>query len=165
MLLLMDTSELRKTVASQLRRSQAQAGLKAAIAGFPPSAAGQQVAGHTHTAWQQVEHMRLAADDLVAYCRDPDYKALDWPAGYWPESPTAPTAEEWSANSQKLVDATEEMARIIEDPAVDPYATVPTGEKKHHHALRAALILIDHNSYHAAQLIALRQALGIWPPS
>ena len=29
--------------------------------------------------------------------------------------------------------------------------------------LGAALILLDHNGYHAAQLIALRQALKVWP--
>ncbi len=163
MLFDMNDSQLRETLASQVRQSQAHAGLRAALEQFPPDAAGKQVTDHTHTAWQQVEHMRLAAEDLVAYCRDPEYRALDWPAGYWPASPTAPTSEAWSVSAQRLLDATEKMARIVENPDVDLHATVPTGEKQHHNALRAALILIDHNSYHAAQLIALRQALNIWP--
>ncbi len=161
----MDTSELRRTVARQLRGSQAHAGLTAALEHLPETIAGQAVAGHAHTAWQQVEHMRLAAEDLVAYCRDPEYKALEWPVGYWPDGPKPPSTEAWSASCRRLLDATEHMAQIVEDPEVDLFAKVPSAEKDHHHSLRAALILLDHNGYHAAQLIALRQALNVWPAS
>ena len=94
----MDTSELRRTVARQLRGSQAHAGLTAALEHLPETIAGQAVAGHAHTAWQQVEHMRLAAEDLVAYCTDPEYKALEWPDGYWPDGPKPPSTEAWSAS-------------------------------------------------------------------
>ena len=159
----MDTSQLRETLASQLRHSQAQAGLSAALEGFPTDLAGRQVAGHRHTAWQQVEHMRLAAEDLIAYCQDPHYEAQTWPDGYWPKSPQPPSAEVWSTSNRRLLDATEKMAGMVEDPNVDLYANVPTAEQAHHHTLRAALILLDHNGYHTAQVIALRQALSIWP--
>lgn len=159
----MDTSQLRETLARQLRHSQAQAGLSVALEGFPPDLAGRQVSGHRHTAWQQVEHMRLAAEDLIAYCQDPHYEASTWPDGYWPNNPQPPSAEVWSTSNRRLLDTTEQMAGIVEDPNVDLYANVPTAEKEHHHTLRAALILLDHNGYHAGQVIALRQALGIWP--
>ena len=161
----MSTAQLRATVARQLRRSQAHAGLRAALDGFPVEHAGNQVEGHTHTAWQQVEHMRLAAEDLVAYCKDPGYKALDWPSGYWPASPEPPSAEAWSTSSRGLLDANEQMARIVEDPDLDLYVKVPAAEKDHHHTLRAALILLDHNGYHGGQLIALRRALDVWSGS
>jgi len=161
----MGTAELRATLARQLRRSQAHAGLSAALAGFPPELAGRSAAGHRHTAWQQVEHMRLAAEDLIDYCENPEYEAQDWPAGYWPGSPEPPSPEAWSVSSRRLLEATEKMARIVEDPERDLYARVPAAEKPHHHTLRAALILLDHNGYHAAQLVALRQALNLWPAS
>ena len=154
--------ELRETIARQLRESQAHAGLAAALEHFPAALAGRRAAGHEHTAWQQVEHMRLAAEDLVAYCDDPAYQARDWPDGYWPETPGPPSTEKWSESGRRLIEATEQMARIVEDPARDLYARVPTAEKEQHHALRAALILLDHNGYHAAQLVALRQALKVW---
>ena len=161
----MNTSELRETLARQLRHSQAHAGLSTALEGFPAELAGRQVAGHRHTAWQQVEHMRLTAEDLIAYCQDPKYEARNWPDGYWPASPEPPSAEAWSVSNRRLLDATEKMARIVEDPDLDLYAKVPAAEKVHHHTLRAALILLDHNGYHAAQLITLRQALNVWPTS
>ena len=162
MLRAMSTALLRETLARQLRRSQAHAGLAAALAGFPAELAGRRAAGHRHTAWQQVEHMRLAAEDLVAYCRDPDYRAPEWPAGYWPASPEPPSAAAWSASARRLLAAAEAMARLVEDPAGDLYAPAPTAGKPHHHTLRAALILLDHNGYHAGQLVALRRALEAW---
>ena len=158
----MHTSELRETLARQLRRSQAQAGLSAALKGFPTELAGRRVAGHRHTAWQQVEHMRLAAEDLIAYCQDPAYEAPNWPDGYWPESPEPPSTDAWSVSNRRLLDATEKMARIVEDPGLDLYTKVPAAEKEDHHTLRAALMLLDHNGYHAGQLIVLRQALNVW---
>jgi len=158
----MGTAQLRDIVGRLVRRSQAHAGLRAALDGFPPELAGRTVAGHRHTAWQQVEHMRLAAEDLVSYCTDAAYEAPSWPDGYWPEGAEPPSSEAWPESVRRLLDATERMARLVEDPALDLYAPVPTATKDHHHTLRAALILLDHNGYHAAQLIALRQALNVW---
>ena len=165
MLTIMSTSQLRATVARQLRRSHAHAGLAAALDGFPAELAGRVVAGHPHSAWRQVEHLRLAAEDLVAYCRNREYQAPEWPAGYWPETPEPPSAAAWAESCRRLLDAAEQMACLVEDPGLDVFARVPAAGKEHHHTLRAALILLDHNGYHAGQLIALRKALGIWPAS
>ena len=159
----MSTAELRATVAKLLRRSHAHAGLAAALEGFPAELAGRKVEGHANTAWQHVEHLRLAAEDLVAYCRDPQYQAREWPAGYWPASPEPPSAAAWSASCRGALAATEDMARLMEDPGHAPFASVPAAEKADHHTLRTALILLDHNGYHVGQLVALRRALGIWP--
>ncbi len=160
----MSTDEPRQTLARLLRSSHAHAGLLAAVDEFPAELAGRKAEGHTHTAWQQVEHMRLAAQDLVRYCRDADYQELGWPEGYWPESSEPPSEEAWSESVRALLDANEAMAQMVEDPEHDLYARVPTAEKPSHHTLRAALILLDHNGYHAGQLIALRRALGAWHP-
>lgn len=108
--------------------------------------------------------MRLAAEDLIAYCKDPGYSAPSWPDEYWPERPEPLSKEDFSSSVRRLLDATEEMARMVEDPDCALYAKVPTTDDESHHTLRAALILLDHNGYHAAQLIALRRALGAWPP-
>lgn len=160
----MSAPEPRRTLARLLRSSHAHAGLLAAVEELPVEMAGQRPDGHVHTAWEQLEHMRLAAEDLVRYCRDADYEELGWPEGYWPESSEPPSEEAWSESVRALLDATEEMAQLVEDPERDLYAKVPTAEKTSHHTLRAALILLDHNGYHAGQLIALRRALGAWDP-
>lgn len=160
----MNNQDLRPTLSRLLRQSESHAGLKKALENFPVSLAGRQVEGSTHTAWEQVEHLRLAAEDLISYCLDANYEGLGWPDGYWPETTTPPSQEAWQQSVEGLFTATEAMAALVEDVEHDLYATVPSADKSHHHALRAALILLDHNGYHAGQLIALRIALGAWPP-
>lgn len=157
------TNEPAATVARLLRRSRAHAGLSAALEGFPAKLAGRRVEGHAHTAWQQVEHLRLAAEDLLAYCSDPDYSELGWPEGYWPDGEEPPSTEAWEESVRRVLGATEAMARRLEDPDLDLYAKVPAATDDSHHTLRAALILLEHNGYHAGQLIALRRALDAWP--
>jgi hypothetical protein len=129
----MSTAQVRETVAKQLRRSHAHAGLAAALDGFPADLAGRSVEGHPNTAWQQVEHLRLAAEDMVSYCRDAGYEAPDWPAGYWPDGSAPPSPEAWSESCKRALDATERMASLVEDPAHDPCAPVPAAEKADHH--------------------------------
>ena len=158
------SAEPRATLARLLRESRAHAGLARALEGFPPELAGARQTGHAHTAWEQLEHMRLAAEDLVAYCCDEEYRDLGWPEGYWPASAAPPSQDAWSETVERLVAAIEAMARLVEDEGRDLHEPVPTAHRPGHHTLRAALILLDHQGYHVGQLVALRQALGAWPP-
>ena len=160
----MSDQELRSTLARLLRQSQSHIGLERALQDLPFDSAGQQIDGFRHTAWEQIEHMRLAAEDLVSYCQDADYEDLGWPEGYWPTTSSPPSEEAWEESLRRLLAATETMARIVEDEDQDLFAAVPTGKKSQHHILRAALILLDHNGYHVGQLVSLRIALGVWPP-
>jgi hypothetical protein len=161
----MSDAETRAALSRLLRQSHSHAGLTRALQGFPAELAGRPVEGFKHTAWQQVEHLRLAAEDLLSYSLDADYEELGWPDGYWPESAEPPSEEAWNESIKGLLAATEAMAALVESPEHDLFARVPTAEKSSHHTLRAALILLDHNGYHAGQLIAMRIALGVWPPS
>jgi hypothetical protein len=160
----MSDQDTRQIVAKLLRRSQAHAGVRRALEGFPVELAGRRVEGHPHTAWQLLEHLRLAAEDLVSYCVDSDYHDLGFPEGYWPASAEPPDAAAWESSVERLHGAVERMAALVEDPTHDLHAPVPTAQKAGHHTLRAALILLDHDGYHAGQLVALRIALGAWPP-
>jgi len=53
------------------------------------------------------------------------------------------------------------MVRLVENPRTDLHAAIPHGDGQT--ILREALVLADHNSYHLAQLVDLRRALGSWP--
>ncbi len=161
----MSELELRRSLSQLLRQSHGHVGLDRALEGFPFAMAGHRPSGFRHTVWEQVEHLRLAAEDLVSYCLDPDYEELGWPAGYWPESSEPPSQEAWEESVRALAEATEAMATLVENQDHDLFAQVPSAEKSHHHTLRAALILLDHNGYHAGQIVALRNALDLWPPS
>lgn len=160
----MSEEQVRGTLAKLLRQSHSHVGVDRALEAFPAHLVGRQVDESLHTAWELVEHLRLAAEDLVSYCLDADYQELGWPEGYWPKTAEPASEEAWRESVQKLLEATEAMAALVEDAEHDLYALVPTAEKDHHHTLRAALILLDHNGYHAGQLVDLRRSLGVWPP-
>ncbi|MCB1056722.1 MAG: DinB family protein [Acidobacteria bacterium] len=153
----------RETVAAQLRRSQAQVGL-AALDHLDPAIVGRRPDGFEHSIWELVEHLRLAAEDLVDYVERDDYSAPAWPDDYWPAAPTPESAERWNDSVAGFRQAIERMAKLVEDPARPLHDPVPTAEDPSHHLLRCALVLLDHNAYHLGQVVDLRRALGDWPP-
>lgn len=161
----MSDSEHRRTLAALIRQSHAHVGVNRALEGFSWELAGRQIGGFNHTLFEKVEHLRLAAEDLVSYCLDDDYEELGWPDGYWPDRTAPESEEEWNHAVERFHHANEAMAALVEDADHDLLARVPTAEKDSHHTLRAALILLDHNGYHVGQIVAQRIALGAWPPA
>jgi len=156
---------LRSTLASQLRTSQAHAGLERILSGIPENARGRRVNGSPHTIWRLLDHMRRTAEDLVAYVRAADYEAPPWPAGYWPEGDAPPSSTAWDESLRGLRQAVEAMAAMVEDPSRDLFAQAPAAERDGHHLVRCALVLLDHDSHHLGQIITLRRELGVWPPA
>jgi len=55
------------------------------------------------------------------------------------------------------------MQRLVRDPGTDLFARIPHGTGQT--ALREALVLADHNSYHLGQLLLIRRLLGAWKGS
>ena len=88
--------------------------------------------------------------------------ALKWPDDYWPRNPLPPDAGAWNKSVAELIADREKLKQLVQDPGVDLFSTVPTGKDKQTY-LRAILLVIDHTAYHVGQLIAVRQALGVWP--
>ncbi|HKH74144.1 MAG TPA: DinB family protein [Vicinamibacterales bacterium] len=139
---------------------EAHVGFDKAIDGIPADKRGVKAPGFEYSAWQLLEHMRLAQDDILDFCVNPKYvHTMKWPDDYWPaaEPPSANAWKESIASFTQSRDKIKAVARDVEDLT----AKVPTG-KANQTYLRAILLVIDHSAYHVGQLIALRRALGIW---
>jgi uncharacterized damage-inducible protein DinB len=132
-----------------------------AVAGIPPDRRGARAEGFAHSAWQLVEHIRLAQSDLLDFCVNAQYvHTMKWPDDYWPADPAPPSDAAWNdslAAYARDLDALKRLTREQPDLA----ATVPTGKDGQTH-LRAVLLVIDHTAHHVGQLISLRRALGVW---
>ena len=37
-----------------------------------------------HSIWEELEHLRIAQEDILRYTLDPEWKSPAWPDGYWP---------------------------------------------------------------------------------
>jgi DinB family protein len=154
-----ESNAFRKELISLLTEDNAHAGFESAVKDFPVELRGARPHALPHSAYQLVEHLRLAQWDIVEYALDPKHKSPDFPDGYWPKSPEPPDAKAWDkavasfrADRKKLVAALEKQ---------DVLAPLPHANNQ---SLAAkTILLIDHNSYHLGQLVLLRRLLNAWP--
>lgn len=137
----------------------AHAGFDAAVKGFPPKLRGARASGLPHTAWQLLEHMRLAQSDILDFSRNQKYKSLNWPDDYWPQR-EQPRAGEWEKSVRQFRADLAAMRKLVSDPRTDLNAPIPWGGGQT--ILREALLVADHNAYHLGQLVLVRRALGAW---
>jgi hypothetical protein len=153
--------DLRKQLANLLKGGQAHVHFSDAAEGFPLRKRGVLVKGLPHTAWQLLEHARIAQRDILEFSRNPDHVSPDFPEGYWPKTPIPPNPAAWDNSVRDFHYDLLQMIALVENPKTDLHAPIPHGHGQN--ILREALVLADHNSYHLGQLVDLRRALGIWP--
>jgi hypothetical protein len=140
----------------------AHVGFDKVVDGVPAEARGIRPPGIEHSAWQLVEHIRRAQDDILDFCVNPGYvHAMTWPDDYWPKDPTPPHSDAWTQSIASYGRSRDALGRLARD-VQDLTAPVPTGQA-HQTYLRALLLAADHAAYHVGQLVLVRRALGIWP--
>ena len=74
-----------------------------------------------------------------------------------------PGPQAWTDSLASYARDREALKRLAHDIA-DLTAPVPTGTATQTY-LRAILLTADHTAYHVGQIVALRRALGLWPPA
>ncbi len=141
---------------------EAHVGFDKAVAGIPANQRGARPRGFDHSAWELLEHMRIAQEDLLDFCVNASYvHNLKWPDDYWPGTPAPPSVKAWTASVASYV-RTREALKKLTRAVKDLNAKVPTGTKPTHTYARGILVVADHNAYHVGQLVAVRRALGVW---
>lgn len=132
----------------------------AAVTGIAPSHQGVRPDGLPYSAWELLEHMRIAQHDILDFCRNPAYTEMAWPDEYWPTSPAPPSAKAWEESVSAFRRDREALTQLTADPALDLFAKIPHGTGQTY--LREILLVADHNAYHLGQLVAVRRQLGSW---
>jgi hypothetical protein len=69
-------------------------------------------------------------------------------------------AHAWDKSVETVHRDLKAMQDLVADPKTDLHAKLPWGDGQT--VLREALVLADHNAYHVAQIISVRQVLGAW---
>jgi uncharacterized damage-inducible protein DinB len=155
-----DEKVLRTLLRKLLDWEDAHVGFDTAVAGIPPRLRGRRPAGAPHSAWELVEHIRLAQADILDFCVNPDYKEQRWPDDYWPSS-RAPTSDAaWKKSLAQFRRDRRALQRLAADETLDLSVTIPHGSGQTY--LREIVLAADHTAYHVGQLVLLRQQLGIW---
>jgi hypothetical protein len=151
-----DTS-LRDHLLYLLGHGGAHIRLAEVIDGFPFEYAGARVEGAPYTAWQLLDHLRLAQRDILEFSRNPDHVSPDFPDGYWPDSEAPPDRKTWEDTLSQIKADLEAMKDLVADQAIDLHAEIPHGSGQT--VLREALLVADHNAYHLGQIVLLRRIL------
>src|SRR5581483_3880470 len=155
-----DTDYLRQHLVDLLRGRNAHADFDTVMADFPARLRGAIPAGAAHSAWQLLEHMRIAQWDILEFSRDAKHKSPPWPEGYWPKSPAPGNAAAWNNSLRSFRADLKAMSTLVANKKTDLYAKIPHGDGQT--ILREALLVADHNSYHLGQMVLLRRLLGTW---
>jgi uncharacterized damage-inducible protein DinB len=151
---------LREHLVDLLRGRNAHIDFEKTVADLPSKLRGVKPKGSPYTAWQLVEHMRIAQWDILEFSRDAKHKSPAWPEGYWPKTEGPPSAASWNNSLRSFRADLKAMAKLVADKKTDLFAPIPHGSGQT--ILREALLIADHNSYHMGQMVLLRRLLGAW---
>jgi len=151
---------VRDELIAALKGGHAHAPLDDVLKDFTPKLRGER-AGLAYSAWQLLEHLRIAQNDIVRFCayENGKYKELNFPDDYWPKQAVPPSEAAWDHSIASVSKDREEMIRLLERGDLTESFAWGNGQN----LLQEAITLIDHNSYHTGELLALRRLLGIWP--
>jgi len=150
----------REQLVKLLDWEEAHVGFDKAVKGIPPSMRGVVPNGWEHSAWQLVEHIRIAQADILEFSISAKYKAKKWPDDYWPKAPAPRNAADWSNSITQIRKDRKALQQLAKNPRSDLTAEIPHGTGQTY--LREILLVAAHNSYHIGQIVALRRQLGIW---
>jgi hypothetical protein len=151
---------LREQLAHLLDWKEAHAGFDKAATGIPFELQGRIPPGFDHSAWQLLEHIRIAQGDILDFCVNAKYVHKKWPDDYWPVDPVPTDANAWERSVAAYRADREQVKALARNPAIDLFAKIPHGERQTY--LREILLVADHASYHVGQLVLLRRALDNW---
>ncbi len=155
-----DDASLRSHLIELLEGGHAHAAFDQALRGFPVDRAGMRPKGSPHSAWELLEHMRLAQNDILRFSLSADYESPKWPEGYWPASPAPEDERAWGRSVRGFRKDLASFEELVRDPKRDLHAKFPWGDGQT--LLREALLIADHNSYHLGQFVLVRRLLGAW---
>lgn len=157
----MNNSVFSQHLAGLLRGGQAHATVEQALDGLKPALRTVRPTANGHSIWEELEHMRLAQEDILRYTLDASWVSPPFPEGYWPQAAENLTEEAWAASVAAFFADLEEVIKLAQDANLDLTAEIPHGENGHTY-LREILLIADHNAYHLGQIVQTRKALGDW---
>ncbi|HEY4380012.1 MAG TPA: DinB family protein [Acidobacteriaceae bacterium] len=154
--------ELRTQLVALLEKGHAHATFADAVADFPVKLRGLVPDGLPYSAWQILEHIRIAQRDILDFSAPPTggYQPMEWPAAYWPKHAEPGSPEAWDRSVAAVEADLDAFKKLILKPGADLARPFLWGTGQN--LLRETLLIADHNAYHVGELIVVRRLLGAW---
>ncbi|HWP30352.1 MAG TPA: DinB family protein [Fimbriimonadales bacterium] len=147
---------LRKHLLDLLKGGRAYDTFDDIVAEFTPEERGMIPPGAERSAWQILEHMRIALVDILEFIENEDNSYVErvYPDEYWNESPL-PNAEAWEKTIRGYLEGRKKLEKLIKDEKRDLFAPFPWGEGET--LLREILLAMEHEAHHLGQLVELKR--------
>lgn len=124
---------------------------------FPRRDLGVRQPGFAHSAWELLEHLRIAQNDILRFGLEPRYRSPKWPQGYWPEHSGPPSPRAWGSSARSFLEDLRACRRIARNRRIDLLAPLPHAPEATW--LQELQLVADHNAWHLGQLMQLRRAV------
>jgi hypothetical protein len=115
--------------------------------------------GIPYSAWQILEHLRIAQWDILEFSRNPQHVSPEWPQGYWPSTDLPPHETAWQESVKAFRADLKAMEGLVKNQRTNLFAKISHGDGQT--ILREALLVADPNAYHIGQLVLIRVCLGL----
>lgn len=154
---------LREQLQTLLDGGQAHATFEDAVTDFPVHLRGAVPENLPYSAWQILEHIRIAQRDILDFSNNSDgsYTPRSWPEAYWPKNPQPSSADAWDQSIHHIREDRIAFEKLL-NAAGDAALIAPFAWGDGQSLLREALLIADHAAYHTGELIVLRRLLGAW---
>ena len=152
-----DRKLLEKMMGNALSGKGAHVGTRNLFEELDWKVAGMRPEGAPHSIFQLLNHLTYWQDWVVKWLDGGNPKVRKHASGGWPGNLTPTSAREWQQAVRRFRSGLERLARQSRE--ADLLTT--RGEYSRLGMLQA---IASHNSYHAGQVVVLRQMLGKWPP-
>ena len=149
---------LRKDLIELLKGGQAHITLEEVLKDLKPELCNLHPQEGVHSIYEEIEHMRIAQEDILRYSLDPTWKSPEWPDGYWPSDTDEITQKILKSAVSRFFRDLKELMRLVKNPKFDLTAKIPHGEG--HTYLREVLLVADHNVYHLGKIVQKLKQLG-----
>jgi len=156
----MEDSVLREQLVQLLRGGEAHIKTDAALANVSSQFRNVRPAADVHSIWEELEHIRIAQEDILRFTVDPKWKSPEWTAGYWPATTDTLTDEMWNDSVRRFFSDLEELIELVQNSSIDLTAKIPHAKSQTY--LREILLVSDHNAYHLGQIVQARKLFGDW---
>jgi uncharacterized damage-inducible protein DinB len=148
----MKDKELRNDLVELLKGVQAHSTLEEVLRDLSPKLCDRQPQEGIRSAYEELEHMRLAQEDILRYTIDPSWKSPEWPDGFWPLDRDEMTEKILKNTVSGFFSDLDELIALVKNPEFDFMSQIPHGEEGHTY-LREILLVADHNSYHLGKIV------------
>ncbi len=130
-----------------------------ALKDLSPDKARERPLNGIHSCWDLLHHILVWQDGILESIKG---KKVDWKeisTRNWPAKKDLMNDSNFADLVTQFKQKTEETQKLIED--VDFQKPIPAWNNEP--ILRALIVLLQHNSYHFGQIVAIRKHLEDWP--